>query len=344
MFKVTHQEKEKEVLVPVTYYTYKPVTVETVTGRVPAGISGGVVLYWYRVEDKTYYVRDKARSSDTAVTVDAYVETEVQVPVYTGGRVTGTTARRYYRAAGRERLEPGTEVIRYVECTIHPFDNAVAAKAFGIDLDASYDQFHVTYGEAIQHMADALKMTLYGSLGEGQPVPLDDQELLDFVEGQGTSPARERVLTAALSLVGKVPYFWGGKSAPGWNRDWNTPKLVTAAGSASTGTIRPYGLDCSGFTQWVYNTALGAEIGAGTSGQYANSRGIAASELKPGDLGFLAGPDGGGWDHVLIFAGYNSGGGRMWVHCTAGSGVVLDTPGYEGSLVLRRLTGVDCKR
>ena len=54
--------------------------------------------------------------------------------------------------------------------------------------------------------------------------------------------------------------------------------------------------------------------------------------------------DGGGWDHVLIFAGYNSGGGRMWVHCTAGSGVVLDTPGYEGSLVLRRLTGVDCKR
>lgn len=116
---------------------------------------------------------------------------------------------------------------------------------------------------------------------------------------------------------------------------------MTAEGSSSTGTIRPYGLDCSGFTQWVYNTALGVEIGAGTSGQYANTRGISASQLKPGDLGFWAEPDGGGWNHVLIFAGYNSGGGRMWVHCTAGSGVVLDTPGYEGSLVLRRLTGVD---
>ena len=341
MFKVTYQEKEKEVLVPVTYYTYEPVTVKTVTGRIPAGISAGQILYRYRVEDKTYYVRDEAKSSDTGITVDAYVETEVTVPEYTDGRITGTTTERYYKAAGREELNPGTEVVRYVECTIHPFDSDVVVEAFGIDLDAEYDQFHITYKEAIRHMADALKMTLYGSLGEGQNVPFDDRGLLDFVEGQGTSPAREQVLMAALSLVGKVPYFWGGKSAPGWNQDWNTPKLVTAAGSGSTGTIRPYGLDCSGFTQWVYNTALGMEIGAGTSGQYANTRGISASQLKPGDLGFWAEPDGSGWNHVLIFAGYGSGGGRMWVHCTAGSGVVLDTPGYEGSLVLRRLTGVD---
>jgi 3D (Asp-Asp-Asp) domain-containing protein len=188
-------------------------------------------------------------------------------------------------------------------------------------------------------MANALKMTLYGSLEGGKAVPLTDEELIAFVNAQDCSPARKHIISTALSLVGKVPYFWGGKSAPGWNDAWNTPRLVTSAGSSSTGTIRPYGLDCSGFTSWVYNTAVGVEIGAGTSGQYPNTEGIDASELLPGDLAFLAGDE--GWEHVLIFAGYDAGGNRAWVHCTAGSGVVFNTPDYEGSLVFRRLTIVD---
>ena len=56
--------------------------------------------------------------------------------------------------------------------------------------------------------------------------------------------------------------------------------------------IRPYGLDCSGFSTWVFNTAVGVDIGAGTSGQYPNSVAVSASELLPGDLGFLAESDG----------------------------------------------------
>ena len=141
--------------------------------------------------------------------------------------------------------------------------------------------------------------------------------------------------------MGKVPYFWGGKSGPGWNEESNTPKVVTAEGSSSTGTIRPYGLDCSGFTTWVYNTALGVNIGAGTSGQYPNTVAISEAELLPGDLGFLAESDGSGWNHVLMFAGYSETGERMWVHCSSGSGVILNTPSYDSSIVLRRLTNVD---
>ena len=232
-----------------------------------------------------------------------------------------------------------TEIVKYVECTIHPFDNGVIIRAFGINASATYDQFQVTYGEAIQKMANSLKMTLYGTLGNGQMVPLTDAELLAFVDAQECSPMRKHILTTALSLVGKVPYFWGGKSAPGWNDAWNTPRLVTAAGSATTGTIRPYGLDCSGFTTWVFNTAAGVEIGAGCNGQYPNTYGISASELLPGDLGFLADDD--GWGHVLIFAGCSLDGTRMWVHSSGGIGVILNTPSYEGDLSYRRLSIVD---
>lgn len=237
-----------------------------------------------------------------------------------------------------EGSEPST--VRYAEFTISAFDSSVINEAFGIDPDAPYYEFGITYGEAIEKMANALKMTLYGDLGEGSAVPLTDAELVAFVENLDCSEVRKHLMETALSLVGKVPYFWGGKSGPGWNSEWNTPKLVTAAGSSTTGTIRPYGLDCSGFTQWTYNTALGVDIGAGTYGQMGGSTTISASELLPGDLAFLAGDDG-GWDHVLLFAGYDESGARLFCHCTSGSGVIVNTPSYADRLVYARPNGVD---
>ena len=61
------------------------------------------------------------------------------------------------------------------------------------------------------------------------------------------SPEREAVVRTACSLVGKVNYFWGGKSLViGWDARWGELRQVTAAGSSTTGTYRPYGLDCSG--------------------------------------------------------------------------------------------------
>ena len=61
------------------------------------------------------------------------------------------------------------------------------------------------------------------------------------------SPERRAVLETACRLVGKVNYFWGGKSLVlGWDDRWGTLRQVTAAGSSTTGTYRPYGMDCSG--------------------------------------------------------------------------------------------------
>jgi len=61
------------------------------------------------------------------------------------------------------------------------------------------------------------------------------------------SPEREAVVRAACSLVGKVNYFWGGKSLViGWDSRWGTLQKVWADGSPTTGTYRPYGVDCSG--------------------------------------------------------------------------------------------------
>lgn len=341
MFPVTSEEKQKEIIIPVTYYTYQPVTLTVVTDKVKTGTVNGVAQYRYETAEKTYYLPDESHTSNEPVEIDAYKSVTVSLPVYSGGAVTGTTEETYYQADGKETVTPGTETIKYIECTIHPFDNAVIATAFGINLNAPYEQFGITYGEAIQKMATALKMTLYGIAGNGQSVPLTDAELIAFVNRQNCNATRKHILTTALSLVGKVPYFWGGKSGPGWNDEWNTPKLVTAAGSTTSGTIRPYGLDCSGFTDWTYKTAVGVNLYGGTWNQWEETAAVSASELLPGDLGFLRESDGQGWSHVLIFAGYGEDGRRMWVHSSGGEGVILNSPSYEATLELRRPQNVD---
>lgn len=223
---------------------------------------------------------------------------------------------------------PEMQTVEYVVCTIHPFDQSVILTAFGVDTNAQYDQFNVTYGEAILNMSNSLKMTMYGTAADGSVPPISDAELNLFLANLDCSGKRKELMRCALSLVGRVPYFWGGKSAPGWNSEWNTPKLVTAAGSSSTGTIRPYGLDCSGFTEWVYQTALGVTLYDGTWNQWDATHAIAKEELLPGDLGFMAVPGTVPVNHVLLYAGEDADGNMLWVHCASGTGVVLNSPDY----------------
>ena len=332
MFPISSEEKEKERVIPLTYTTYREVTVTVVYGQTFIGIVNGQMQFRYDVAVRGgYYEPDGSITTLEPVTTTAYRAEDVTVPVYTDGRISGTTSATYYVPDGTETLTPSTETVVYLECTIHPFDQDVVLDAFGIDPDAPYDNFGITYGEAISNMATALQKTLYGAQGGsqgGESVPLTDEELIAFVERQNCNETRKHILSTALSLVGKVPYFWGGKSDAGWNDEWNTPKVVTATGSSATGTILPYGLDCSGYTDWVFKTAMGVSIKAGSWNQWDNSYAITEAELLPGDLGFMALPGTVPVNHVLIYAGENEDGAHMWVHCTSGSGVVLNSPDY----------------
>ena len=213
MFPVTYEEKEMERIVPVTYSTYRATTVTVVTAVQVNGVVNGVTRYTYTTEQRTYYLPDEVLESETVITVPAYNAVTVTVPIYSNGKISGTKSATYYEAAGEETLEPTTEIIKYVECTIHPFDNTVVATAFGMDMSAQYPNMNLTYGEVTQNMANSLKMTLYGTLGSGTVVPLTDAELIAFVTAQNCNATRKHIITTGLSLVGKVPYFWGGKSA-----------------------------------------------------------------------------------------------------------------------------------
>ena len=137
-------------------------------------------------------------------------------------------------------------------------------------------------------------------------------------------PARKAVLETAVQLVGRVSYFWGGKSLTlGWDDRWGVPTEVTAAGSGSTGTVRPFGLDCSGFVDWTfYNATNGSYYpgrGGGAATQHSYCANIAWSDAQPGDLVFY--PDD---SHVGIVGGKDADGNLLIVHCSGGAnGVVI---------------------
>ena len=244
-----------------------------------------------------------------------------------------------YDEDGNEIVTVETEIVRYIEATIHPFNQSVILSAFDIDPNAPYGIFNITYSQAIFNMSIALRRTIYGSMIGGAVPPLTDAELIVFLAELDTTAARRELIRVSLSLVGRVPYFWGGKSGPGWNDAWNTPRLVTAGGSRTTGTMRPFGLDCSGFIDWAYATTFGRGIPGGTWHQWDATDPITAAELQPGDLGFIRPGNAGANNHVLIYAGTRNG-QRLWVHSAGGSGVILNTPSYAIPY-LRRARGFD---
>lgn len=142
---------------------------------------------------------------------------------------------------------------------------------------------------------------------------------------EGLSPEREAVVRAACSLVGKVNYFWGGKSLVlGWDSHWGQLRQVTAAGSSTTGTYRPYGLDCSGFVDWVfYNQSGGSYIighGGGATMQHSYCTDISWQDAQPGDLVFY--PDN---SHVGIVGGRDANGELLIIHCASGANNVVIT-------------------
>lgn len=143
---------------------------------------------------------------------------------------------------------------------------------------------------------------------------------------------RKDVVKNAGSLVGKVNYFWGGKSsAIGWDSAWGSMRRVTAAGSPSSGTIRAYGLDCSGFVSWAFNNS-GMYVGDGTYGQRDRSIVVSSATVQAGDLAFLP-----SYSHVGIVVGQDTSGNILVIHCSSSANnVVVSTASSVGFTVFRR--------
>lgn len=188
--------------------------------------------------------------------------------------------------------------------------------------------------ELMQPKYQELFMVLTGSY---QDIELSPDEVAKIIENlpADLSENRKQVVLTAYQLLGKVHYFWGGKSLIiGWDSRWGMPMKVTAEGSSTTGTVRPFGLDCSGMVDWVFYNQSGGQYvighGGGATAQHSYCTPIAWSDAQPGDLVFYPGDS-----HVGIVCGFDSGGNIMVIHCASGTNNVVVT-GKEGFTAVSR--------
>jgi cell wall-associated NlpC family hydrolase len=85
------------------------------------------------------------------------------------------------------------------------------------------------------------------------------------------------------------------------------------------GSVGPRAFDCSGFTRYVFSTAVGRSLPHSSAAQYRLSHKIAKSAVRPGDLVFFVSH--GHVYHVGIYAGH----GLIWHAPHSGDHVRLAT-------------------
>lgn len=181
--------------------------------------------------------------------------------------------------------------------------------------------------------------------GNSSFIDITDEEVAEILASlpEGLDVGRANVVVKARSLKGRVSYFWGGKyNEIGINPMWGALRTVTGSGSKTSGTTRPYGLDCSGFVSWVFINAandksVGSVIGNGSANQWQRSRSLGWDQAQPGDLAFFKTPSSPGINHVGIVVEKTADGKYMIAHCSSSRNAVVITEAWAtGFRYLRR--------
>lgn len=140
--------------------------------------------------------------------------------------------------------------------------------------------------------------------------PLTGEEISSYLSKlpDTVSDRRKALIRTALDSVGKIPYYWGGKASC---QGFEGNHFGAPVGADYRGRILR-GLDCSGWVQWVYWTALGMDLNrvSSTSELVGMGTKINRSDLMPGDIIIRTGAD----SHVVMFLEWSKNGNMIAIH------------------------------
>lgn len=140
--------------------------------------------------------------------------------------------------------------------------------------------------------------------------PLTQEEINYYLSrlDKNLSPNRVSVIETALKSIGKIPYYYGGKTH-------NFGYKLNNFGSKIPADYKGRnlkGLDCSGWVNWVYGTTFNKYIikSEGTNKLAGEGTKILRKDLLPGDIIVRPGID----SHVMMFYEWGPGGKMTVIH------------------------------
>ncbi len=240
------------------------------------------------------------------------IEEETELPVYEEYE-----DGKYRKTDKTEVYTPVTETIPYGEVKLSVASEDDIATQLGVslsDIEGSMTDRIVKIDNIINPvtLTQSTFVNTRKDFTEVSEITLNDLAKLI----RQMTPDQKKVVNAAVSLVGGVPYEWGGKATKaGVDESWWT----------FDENGKQKGLDCSGFVQWAFMTAgydKDVTDSMYSTGNISNLAVVEEEDLKPGDLGLLfdgySNEEADVYNHVGIYLGDG-----YFVHCSSGKDTVV---------------------
>lgn len=248
----------------------------------------------YEAVPEGYFVRSGNHVVTEDTEVDAYEE-------YEPGR---------FRYAGKEKITIRSETVHYGEVSLSVIAPDELYDVFQVDKKDIIDSYHKRKAAIEREVnEDALSQSVFVQVRYSAD-KVSDLSASDIERLIADAPSdRQALLRTSVSLLGQVPYEWGGKPRKsGYDNNW----WLYIDGVQN-------GLDCSGFVQWAFMTSgydkTLTDKMISTSTMISSLEDISPTDLLPGDIGLLNLGD------TINHAGIYLGDG-YFIHCSSAAGTV----------------------
>ena len=180
--------------------------------------------------------------------------------------------------------------------------------------------------DKLQEVLGQAELSQLTFINTGAARTASDDEVLNTANELSQTAEQKALIQIASTLIGRVPYEWGGKSdKAGFDQSWYTFDL----------SQRQKGLDCSGYIQWILRTAgmTGWDTLVNTNDFLQSSllTPVSMQDLQPGDLGLFYPDSNARTNHIGMYLGNG-----YWIHCSSTAGTVAISNNMKFS-IFRRL-------